>query len=122
MVNYKVLESSQRRIYTAMRFDAKFLRSVATDEFNDQVAKDVGRSNLLVEPGQNISDLRSQVYQTRNSPGYFSQSDYEGGSFLTAFYKGSKCSDKLRADTGYIQKESLFSLNTAQWLFFPKLF
>lgn len=106
MVNYKVLESSQRRIYTAMRFDAKFLRSVATDEFNDQVAKDVGRSNLLVEPGQNISDLRSQVYQTRNSPGYFSQSDYEGGSFLTAFYKGSKCSDKLRADTGYIQKES----------------
>ena len=106
MTNYKVLESSQRRIYTAMRFDDAFLRSVDPQTFNEQVILDSTRNDFLVEPGQNIDDLRRNVFKERQDRGYFTQSDYEGGAFLTALYLGDNCSQKRDSDSEYIQKGS----------------
>ena len=106
MTNYKVLESSQRRIYTVMGFKDIFLRPQSAEEFNEQVVKDSMRNDFLVDPGQNLDDLRRKVFKTRANGGYFSQSDYEGGSFLTALYSGTNFMNKLVADRGYIAKGS----------------
>lgn len=105
MTNYKVLESSQRRIYTVMGFPDIYLRAQGAEEFNDQVVKDSERNNFLAEPGQNIDELRRQVFKTRDDGGYFSQSDYEGGSFLNILREGENYYTRLTAVKGYAQYE-----------------